>query len=381
MNGDEAFKLQLGQWLQEGPERAPREPIATALARIRDDPARPRTLGSLWRQLMSGIGLTRVPSQPRRTWGVVAIAAAIVIVVAGGYGLFNLGGQIGPGGGPTPTPAVTPTPTPRPTREPTPTLGPGMATGSQTCSTTTDGVVTTVNGVDQGRGEVNSCRNFSTDPRLAGDFTTTWNWDEYPDGLWLGWGAIELRNDGGAWAGTWAAESTSTASVMEFDSVWIGTGGYDGLEVLNHVRIGQGGPTVTNRVFEVGPAVTGTETCTIAKLSQTSGSADVTHVRGGSLRCTDTMSDPRVGGTRTVDFSIDTPTGADGETWGTSTLTNDDGTWEGFFFGTVDATDSVNRVKNLMRGTGAYEGLFLRLEAVGSGDLGFDLTGEIVAGW
>ena len=372
MNRDEAFELQLARWLEEGPYEAPPEQIAAALAHVRAHPERPRTLGSLWRHAMSGIGLTHVPSQPHRGWLAAAVLVVAAIVIVGGYGLFNLGGQVGSPGGPTPTPTTTLAPT----SSPMATSGPG-ATGTQTCGTATEPVTTTVNEVVQSRGEVMECTNTSTDPQLAGEATIVYNWDEHPDGLWLGWGTLELQNDGGTWNGSYAITSTSTAGVMEFDSVWVGSGGYEGLEVLNHVRITTRYTTLSSWVFEAGPAITGTERCTTTTAGRAYAAGEVTAYRGVSLRCADTMDDPRVSGTSALMVSIDMRADESADLWGGTTLTNDLGSWEGFLFGTVDPGYTTHRVLTLMRGSGAYEGLFYRLEVVGDGT-DFVLRGEVI---
>lgn len=382
MNRDEAFELELGRWLEEGPYEAPVASIAAALAHVRAYPRRPRTLGSLWRHVMSGTELRHLPSQSRPGWlPAAALVAGIAVVVVGAYGLFNLGGQTGAGGVATPTPVITPAPTPAPTPRPTPspmpTLGPGMSSGVQTCGASNGDVTTTVDEVVQTRGGVMECTHTSSDPRLAGESTITMDYDEHPDGLWLGWGRFELRNDGGRWSGSYAVTSTASAGVMDFDAVWIGSGGYEGLEVLNHVRVSTSRTTITSRVFESGPTVTGTETCSTTTTGRTFAAGELTAYRGVSLRCVDTMGDSRLSGTRTLRLSIDERADESAELWGTTALENDDGAWEGFFFGTVDPGYTTHRVQTLMRGTGSYEGLFLRLEVVGDGT-DFDLTGEVI---
>jgi hypothetical protein len=374
MNRDAAFEYELARWLEEGPVEAPPATIAAALAHVRAHPQRPRTLGNLWRHAMSGIGLTHVPSQPHRAWlAAGVVVAGLAIVVVGGYGLFNVGGQSGTIGGPTPTPTL------RPTAKPTPTLGPGMATGFQTCTTSTPAVRTTVDEIVQDRGEILDCTHTSSDARLEGQGTVSWNSDESPDGLSLIWGAIELRNDGGTWSGTWAATSRSDALYMEFDAVWIGAGGYAGLEALNHIRVTT--PelvTITSRVFQAGPVVTGTERCTTTSTGRSFAAGEVTAYRDVSLRCADTMADTRFSGTRTLRLSIDERADKSAAVWGTTVLENDEGAWEGFLFGAVEPGYTTHRVQTLMRGTGAYEGLFFRLEVVGDGT-DFDLTGEVIS--
>ncbi|NJD27695.1 MAG: hypothetical protein FIA92_05305 [Chloroflexi bacterium] len=373
MNREEAFEVQLARWLEEGPYEAPSEPVVAALAHVRAHPGRPRTFGSLWRHAMSGIGLTHVPSQPHRGWlAAAAVIAVAAIVIVGGYGLFNLGGQAGPAAGPTPTPTA-------PAPSPTATAGADMATGTQSCATTTEGVTTTVNEVVQSRGEVLECTNTSSDPRLAGAATIGYNWDEHPDGLWLGWGTAELQNEGGTWSGRYAVTSTSTAGAMEFDSLWGGSDGYEGLEVLNHVRITSRYTTIRSWVLEVGPALTGTERCTTTTSGREFSVGDVTAYRGVRVTCTDRMDDPRVSGTTKLEFSIDMRADESADMWGGITLTNELGSWEGFFFGTVDAGYTTHHAQSLLRGTGEYEGLLYRLEMVSPDGVNAELSGEIIA--
>ncbi len=390
MNRDEAFELQLSRWLEEGPYEAPKPPVAAAVQFVRAHPTRRALDGGLWRRIVSGIGLTQVPSQPRPRWLPVGVGAVVVaLVVVGGYGLFNLNQGIGPGGAsPTPvvtsapTPTATAAPTPRPTRTPTPTLGPGMATGTQTCAETTPDVTTEVDGVVQSRGRILDCSNTSSDPRLAGEASVNFNWDEHPDGLWLGWGTIEVRNEGGAWNGSYAMESTSSASVMEWDSLWIGSGGYAGLEVLNHVRMVAGGATtLTSRVIEAGTVIKGTEACIRTSAGEEFKVGEVTAYRGVTLRCTDTMDDPRVSGAGTLAVSIDMRVDESADIWGTYTPGNPAGAWEGFFFGTVDAGYTTHHAQALLRGSGAYEGLLYRLEVDSPDGRNATLTGEIIPGF
>jgi len=372
MNRDETFDFELARWLEEGPYDAPPEPIAAALAHVRAHPKRPRTLGSLWRHAMSGIGLTHLPSQPRRGLMVASVGAALVVVAVAGYWLFSFGPQAGPVGGPSPTPEVTPAASS--------TMYPEMATVTQTCEVSTAALTTTVGGVVQDRGEVRDCTNTSTDTRLAGEATIIVNSDEYPDGRLLVWGTLALHNDGGAWSGIWTVTSTSTAAAWDFDAVWVGSGGYDGMTALNHVRTTSRYTTLRSWVLETGPAVTGSERCIQTATGTDTPVGEITASRGVVLGCTDTTSDSRVSGQSELHISIDRRADASADVWGTMTLENDHGTWEGFFFGTVDPGYTTHHIQVLLHGTRDYEGLFYRLEVVSDDGANSQLTGEIVAG-
>lgn len=337
---------------------------------------------------MSGMTLTHVPSRPSRGW--LAAAAALILVVAGvgGYGLFSGNNQGGGAGVPTPTPSVTeppatgaPTATPRATPGPARTLAPGESSARQTCTEATPGVTTTVAGVLQRRGQVFDCVNSATDPRLNGDAEIAMRSDEHPGGAWFAWGTVELVNDGGTWNGYFVIASTSDAASMEFDSIWFGSGGYEGLEAVHHVVSVVNTSTLTSRVFEAGSVTTGTETCVTSDGGTNVKVGDITASRGVELTCTDAMSDPRAGGHRTVSAAIDTHVDQSAELWGTSTLTNQAGSWQGMFFGTIDPGYATHHLRGLMRGTGAYAGLLLRLDVEGAGTPGFNLAAEIIEGF
>jgi hypothetical protein len=124
--------------------------------------------------------------------------------------------------------------------------------------------------------------------------------------------------------------------------------------------------------------VSGTETCTTTAAGRAFEVGDVTAYRGVAVRCADTMADARLTGTRTLELSIDQRADRSALLWGSAVLETVEGAWEGFFSGTVDPGYTTHRVKTLMRGTGAYDGLFFRLEIVGDGT-DFDLTGEVIA--
>jgi hypothetical protein len=321
----------------------------------------------------------------------VSVAAVILVVVAvAGFGLLNRDDQgLVPGGdGPTATPAVTtaagtalPSYAPRSTPRPIPTAGGDVVTGRQTCTEASAGSTATVAGVVEIRNQVLLCADTATDPRLAGDLTVTMNSDEHPTGEWYGWGTVELRNDGGAWSGYFVIASTSSAATMEFDGLWVGSGGYEGLEAIHHVVSAGGSSTLTSRIFEAGPVTTGTETCVTTDAGAQVTVGEVAASRGIVMRCTDTMTDARVTGQRSITTAIDANPDLSAELWGISSLTNAAGAWDGMFFGTVNAGSSEHALRGLMRGTGGFEGLVFRLDVGGTGSPGFDITGEIIQGF
>jgi hypothetical protein len=385
------------EWLEDGPSDVPIAALEAAVDFARAHPRRLRSARGLWRVVMTRLHLTEVtprPSGGRFSFAlgptVTAVVAVAALVGAGlwlGGGFTTPGGDVNPTATPTlsPTPSPTPTPTPpiettRPTAGPTAwVLPPGWASGSQVCRMRPGATSATVDGVLETRGTIYDCTTTSEDPRLSGTAVVTSSSDEFEDGTWLGWGTQETTNADGSWSGAFAVTSTATAPSMAFDSVALGSGGYAGLEVLYHVVMhGSGAITVDGIVRPVGTEVAGTETCSATGAGHDLAVGEIVATRGLEMSCTDTMSDERLSGARSLHVSVDTRADDSADLWGTSIVTNDGGTWEGFFFGTVDPGYTTHHVRSLMYGTGEYEGLLFRLEVVGTGDPGFDLRGEII---
>lgn len=93
------------------------------------------------------------------------------------------------------------------------------------------------------------------------------------------------------------------------------------------------------------------------------------------------MSDERVSGTEEVTINYDMyPTGL-ADMWGTTVYTNDGGTWEGEWVGSIHG-DGTHTVYQVLTGTGDYAGLryhcFLVFEAPEGEFSGID-TG--ISGW
>jgi len=381
------------EWLEDGPSDVPVAALEAAVAYARAHPRRFLTVRGLWRAAMTRLHLTEVEPRPRGGRFTFAlgptVVAAVAVAALVGAGLWLGGGQTTPGGdvNPTATPTLVPSPTPTlpietagPTAKPTAwVIPPGWASGSQVCKMRSGATSATVDGVIETRATIYDCTTTSEDPRLSGAAVVTMSSDELEDGTWLGWGTQETTNADGSWSGAFAVTSTATASSMAFDSVALGSGGHAGLEVLYHVVMyGSGAIKVDGIVRPVGTEVIGTETCSVASVGHDLGVGDIIATRGLEMSCTDTMSDERLSGARTLDVSVDTRADDSADLWGRSILTNDGGTWEGFFFGTVDPGYTTHHVRSLMHGSGGYEGLLLRLEVTGTGEPGFDLRGEII---
>lgn len=83
---------------------------------------------------------------------------------------------------------------------------------------------------------------------------------------------------------------------------------------------------------------------------------DVLEARGLVYEYENVMSDERVSGSSTVTINYDMyPTGA-ADMWGTTVLTNDGGTWEGEWVGSMHG-DGTHTTYETLTGTGDYAGL------------------------
>jgi hypothetical protein len=71
------------------------------------------------------------------------------------------------------------------------------------------------------------------------------------------------------------------------------------------------------------------------------------------------MSDERVSGTSTITINYDMYPSGIADMWGTVVLTNDDGTWEGEWVGSIHG-DGTHTAFQTPTGTGDYEGLQYR---------------------
>lgn len=107
----------------------------------------------------------------------------------------------------------------------------------------------------------------------------------------------------------------------------------------------------------------------------------VTRYRGGETwtGLTIEASDPRLAGKMTSTFDRDVYPGSVGVAWGTSTITNDAGSWSGPFVLPITAPGWTWRGASHYTGSGAYEGLSVLMlqEAGGSSFEAVILPGPI----
>ena len=108
---------------------------------------------------------------------------------------------------------------------------------------------------------------------------------------------------------------------------------------------------------------------------------DVVEARDGVWVYETVMSDERVSGTSTVTFNYDMYPAGLADMWGTTVLTNDGGTWEGEWVGSIHS-DGTHTTYETLTGTGDYTGLrytfFNVFEEPGGESAGVDAG---MAGW
>jgi hypothetical protein len=125
-------------------------------------------------------------------------------------------------------------------------------------------------------------------------------------------------------------------------------------------------PTPVPTTDGVGPEhVTGTELVSVQTYGTSVGVDGVTQMRGVVARTTDTMNDPRVTGTGTVNGENDSY-GSVGPQWGTYRLENAEGAWEGNWTGALWGDGMVSDVTAWLVGSGAYEGYTYYFHARGA---------------
>ncbi len=394
MTHEEWLDEQLTEWLAAGPHDVPTEPIQAAVAHARTHPRR-RPAAGLGRSLMDRMHLTRVEPRPigRRAFATAGAAVAIVVlVVAGGFMLAGgFGDQPGGVGAPlvpdvTPTPALTtnpPSPSPATGAAPLPTSPVGVS-GVGSCSQTSPGRSSSIDGVTQYRDVVLDCTMTMSDPRLDGVTTVSVSIDERPDQSADIWGWAVISNDAGSWVGRWAGTVDAGYTTHHMTGVFFGAGGYEGLRLrYSQVTDRYGKYQLTGTLEAVdtvppdGATVVQGAVCTTESQGSQTMSGDVLQYRGVELVCTGPSSDPRFAGSRRVTVDIDQNPDKSATMSGTVEIDGPDGAWTGPFTGTIDPGYTTHRMSGVLVGSGAYAGLQLRYSQIGLEAAGYVLTGTI----
>ncbi len=398
MTHEEWLDEQLTEWLIAGPHDVPAEPILAAVAHARTHPRRRLPAGGLGRSLMDHMHLTRVEPRAtdRRAFATAGAAVTIVVlVVAGGFMLAG-GFDDQPAGvaaplvpDATPTPALTtnpPSPSPTTGAAPLPTPPVGVS-GVGSCSQTSPGRSSSIDGVTQYRDVVLDCTMTMSDPRLDGVTTVSVSIDERPDQSADIWGKAVIVNDAGTWLSQWAGTIDAGYTTHHMTGVYVGSGGYEGLRLrFSQVADRYGKYQLTGMLEDVdavppngAPVVQGASCTTESQGSQTM-SGDVVQYRGVELVCTGPSSDPRLEGPRRVTVEIDQNPDESATMSGTVEIDGPDGAWTGTFTGTIDPGYTTHRMSGVLVGSGAYRGLQLRYSQIGLEATGYVLTGRIGVG-
>lgn len=97
------------------------------------------------------------------------------------------------------------------------------------CSVANSGTTTTVEGIEQTRGMVLLCGATVSDPRLEGDITVTVDIETRADGSADMRGTSAVRNEGGAWTGSFSGTVAAGYTTHRLTGTLVGSEGYAGL--------------------------------------------------------------------------------------------------------------------------------------------------------
>ena len=296
-----------------------------------------------------------------------------------------------------------------------------MFAGNESCAIDFGTVTGEGTNVQQARNGTAECLDTVNDPRMSGKYTATWNMDYWgsPDkqnGALVQWGTGKLVNEGGTWNG----KATGVYSSDRGDTIvwwWTGADGYAGLAAFELVT-GSGPWKIQGQIFPGSPpdpssvalpAVppkatpgykplpTGTPTAiAYGPVSVFSGTedCDMSHVFGtvtqlgtghtlssnGTVKCTDTVNDPRVDGNGAGTWNMehwDGPGNGALIQWGASQLLAGGSVWQGRSTGIYSA-ERGDIIASWWTGTGKYAGLAAFELATGTGP--WDIQGQIFPG-
>ena len=103
--------------------------------------------------------------------------------------------------------------------------------------------------------QVMNCVNTMSDARLSGDVVTTLECEYSEDQIFLigqCWGTTTVRNEAGAWGGVFAG-TTRVATDDPMESVWLGSGDYEGLRFVGSVTTATEPYVISGRVESIAP--------------------------------------------------------------------------------------------------------------------------------
>jgi hypothetical protein len=390
---EEWLDEQMTEWLAAGPHNVPAEPIQAAVVHARTHPRRRLPATGLGRNLMDRMHVTKVEHRPtsRMAFAVAGIAAVTVLLVVG---TLLIGGQLDG----QQRVAAPPNPVTVP-RSDAPSQPGAVHVTADGCEQTSSGSMThqaigddgwwapgTMPYVDQFRYVRVQCEYASDDPRVVGTVTILESRDVHQDGTADHWGTVAITNDGGQWHGWYRAESGPSYTAQSSNQLLTGSGEYDHLRLrlTGHRTFDLSSPTELAGMVEPVDTVPvngaekllAGECVTLDHGSQTKA-GDRVFLSGVVLDCSGPVSDPRLGGTRTIvldhlDQYADDSAYAEG-TW---TIENADGTWSGPVRGRIYAGYTTHMMSGELWGSGAYGGLLFEYSMIGD-EGGYVVTGRI----
>lgn len=321
---------------------------------------------------MHQLHLERVPHRsPGRLALAMSAVVATVLVVAAGLallgGISNAPGVVAPPGAATPTPSASAS-------------GASLPITSQLiCHQAAGGSTNVVATITQVRNDVSACTATATDQRLVGDQSITLNGDYETSGAGSVWGLVEIRNDAGAWAGTFKG-TVDTAGNQRVDGLLFGSRGYADLRV-RYLGTGNGQLSTMQAVVEpatsipaYGSTIVYSNTCDQADSGTAQPNGDVV---GMVLRCSGDPGDPRLAGTFTGKFDLRWRADGGADMQGTITIANPAGGWSGPMAGLIDGGYTTHHVHAVLAGTGAYAGLTYTMDMIGTSEGLYASTGTI----
>ena len=268
-------------------------------------------------------------------------------------------------------------------------IGATLVTGTTTFTVSEGAVTVNGDGSISSRGGTLTEELVSDDPRVAGTADGTWEADRWEgaesSGALVQWGTSELTNDGGSWRGDYSGiRTTETGDLLA--RWWEGAGEYEGLTFFMWITDGSASPWEWSGVVYPGappltseprvePAIkpivdpeatlaTGTFAFEVSGGTNTASSDGtsawrdwvfIEDVTGDNERVTGAME-----GTWEADvWTQQATTGSYAQVqWGTASLANDGGSWDGVYSAMYERQDGDVRI-SWWTGSGDYEGLTL----------------------
>lgn len=362
MNREEAFELELAEWLEDGPFTAPDHIVTAAIQHARTHPRRTALRLAFWRRTMSEIHTAPLTERRRLHMGrgltVGLTGLAIVLIVAIASAALVIPRVLTVATTPPPSAAVTGT----------------ITIGSLLDKGTTTGVG---EDIDQVHGKKFDADWTGNDPRIVGASAFVENTetflsygfasnDKFGGAPTKTWGTITLTGPQGTWTGSFAGLIEKYGN-QRLAAVLLGSGAYQGLEYRFTAMSSTGARFDTAGAIEPVPSqplnssantqVMGTDTCgamnPLPSPAQPGGA--VSAVRNVSQTCTVKTNDPRVNGTAARHVGEYWNMSGDITSWGTSQIVNDGGGWTGVY--EIAMLGDIEQTSFAYVGSGGYAGL------------------------